>query len=67
MMNNKQIDEINNLLINHSDSLTAFYDEGIRYGLNRGCVVGAIGGTIGATIVYGIITLKSRIKKKEES
>ena len=40
-MNSKQIDELNKLLEDHSETLTAFYDEGIEYGMNKGCVMGA--------------------------
>lgn len=63
-MNSKQIEELNELLVEHSETLTAFYDEGIEYGMNKGCVLGAIGSVVGMTIAYGVIKVVSRCKKK---
>ena len=54
MMNNKQIDELNGLLEDHSETLTDFYDEGIRCGLNKGCAIGLIGAAVGMAFVYSI-------------
>jgi len=65
MMNNKQIDELNELLVDHGEALTAFYDEGIHYGMFKGATIGAIGSAIGVVIMYGIIKLKSRTKKNK--
>lgn len=63
-MNNKQIEELNELLVEHSETLTAFYDEGIEYGMNKGCVLGAIGSVLGMAIAYGVIKVVSHCKKK---
>ncbi|MBS4930311.1 MAG: hypothetical protein KH020_03100 [Clostridiales bacterium] len=65
MMNNKQIDELNGLLEDHSETLTDFYDEGIRCGLNKGCAIGLIGAAVGMAVVYSIKKIKER--KKTES
>ncbi len=64
-MNSKQIEELNELLVEHSETLTAFYDEGIEYGMNKGCLLGAIGSVVGMTIAYGVIKIVSHYKKKE--
>lgn len=65
-MNNKQIEELNELLVKHSETLTAFYDEGIEYGMNKGCVLGAIGSVVGMTIAYGVIKIVSHHKRNNE-
>ena len=41
--------EINVLLEDHADALTAFYDEGIKYGENKGMLKGIVCATIIAT------------------
>ena len=63
LMNSKQIDELNELLKDHGETLTAFYDEGINFGKKKGFIVGAIGSLIGLlTIIVGnrIISKRSR-------
>ncbi|MCM1090062.1 MAG: hypothetical protein NC413_04410 [Muribaculum sp.] len=65
-MNSKQIEELNELLVNHSETLTAFYDEGIQYGLNKGCILGAIGSVIGVAISCGVIKIVSHRKKRND-
>ncbi|QJU22542.1 hypothetical protein HLY09_25765 [Enterocloster bolteae] len=61
-MNNKQIEELNELLVEHSETLTAFFGEGIVCGMNRGCVLGAIGGVLGMAIAYGLIEVVSHCR-----
>jgi len=58
-MTNAQVDEINELLKNHSETLSAFYDEGIRYGLKlglrwmlEGIFIGFVLGTIADVVNY---------------
>ena len=65
-MNSKQIVELNKLLEDHSEILTAFYDEGIEYGMNKGCVMGAFGSVIGMVLAYGVIKFISHRKKNEK-
>lgn len=64
-MNSKQIEELNELLVEHSETLTAFYDEGIQYGLNKGRLLGAIGGAVGSAIACGVFAIVLHFKKKE--
>lgn len=64
-MNSKQIVELNELLVTHSETLTAFYDEGIKYGMNRGLVIGVIGNVVGIAIVRGVQKLYRAKRKKE--
>lgn len=63
-MNSKQIDELNKLLVDHSETLTAFCDEGIEYGMNWGFIFGAIGSAIGMSIAYGVVKIISNRKNK---
>lgn len=63
LMNNKQIDELNELLKDHGETLTAFYDEGIHMGKKKGFAAGVIGSLIGSlAIIVGtrIISKRSR-------
>lgn len=63
LMNSKQIDELNELLKDHGETLTAFYDEGIRIGKKNGFTIGFIGSLIGSlTVIVGnrIISKRSR-------
>ena len=62
-MTNKQIDELNKLLANHSDILTAFYDEGIHYGMKWGAVMVIAGATLAALGSCGIEVMKTRKRK----
>lgn len=67
-MTNEQIDELNELLVDHSETLTAFYDEGIRYGLKHGVVLVIAGVALSALVSCGVEVIKSRKNKvKEES
>lgn len=67
-MTNEQIDELNELLADHSEVLTAFYDEGIRYGLKHGAVLVIAGAALAALVSCGVEVIKSRKNKvKEES
>ena len=60
LMNSKQIDELNELLKDHGETLTAFYDEGINFGKKKGFIVGAIGSLIGSTVIIVASKLKNR-------
>lgn len=64
-MNSKQIDELNMLLKDHGEILTAFYDEGIRYGMLKGFSCGIIGGTIGISTALIIQKLVKHFKTKK--
>jgi len=61
-LTNAQIDEINMLLKDHGEALTAFYDEGMAYGA-RNAVIGMF---IGATIYLSIEVIRY-VKKHEKS
>ena len=68
-MTNEQIDRLNELLVNDSETLTALYDEGITYGMNKGATVGTIGSLIGVAITVsgfyiGKMVLSKHKKKK---
>ena len=63
----KRREELNGLLVDHRETLCAYWGEGVRSGLHKGYVIGAIGSTICFATVYGIIKLISRHKSKNES
>ena len=71
IMNNEQIDELNKLLVNHADCLTAFFDEGVSLGMKRGkelFVVGALVASlasVGTVIVTNILKTKKQNKEEE--
>lgn len=65
-MTNEQIDELNELLVDHSEVLTAFYDEGIRYGLKRGATLVIAGAALAALVSCGIEVIKTRRRKAKE-
>ena len=65
-MNSKQKRELRELLEDHSETLVAVYDEGINYGMRKGCVVGVFGSVIGMVLAYGVIKIVSHRKKNEE-
>lgn len=65
LMNSKQIDELNELLKDHGETLTAFYDEGIHIGKKKGLLIGLIGGLIGG--VTTIAASKVISKRSRES
>lgn len=57
-MTTEQVKELNDLLKDHAETLTAFYDEGIKYGMEymKGYINGYIKGSliIGASVGIGI-------------
>ena len=65
MTNNERIKEINELLVDHSEALTEFYDEGIEVGTLEGFVKGGLC-TLGITvaIVCGKVIYSVRKKAK---
>lgn len=65
-MTNEQIDELNELLVDHSETLTAFYDEGIRYGLKHGVVLVIAGAALAALVSCGVEVIKSRKNKVKD-
>lgn len=65
-MTHQQIEELNNLLVDHSECLTAFYDEGIDFGIKKGAGVIAVVALIGSLAVTGVIAVKKRLKPKKE-
>jgi hypothetical protein len=70
-MTNEQIDKLNELLVDHAETLTAFYDEGLGIGARKGAIGATIGIAITAGIIYSVKKLKSKMDKtktiKEES
>lgn len=71
IMTNNQIDELNELLKDHAETLTAFGDELLNYGMKRGSIAGCLGTYLGIGIslsaFYIAKKIKSRKSKKEES
>lgn len=65
MKNNDRIKEINELLVDHSEALTEFYDEGIEVGTREGFVKGGLY-TLGITaaIVCGKVIYSAWKKAK---
>ena len=66
-LTNEQINEINKLLENHGESLTAFYDEAIYYGKTKGILIGALVGVVVANVCWVVKTIKDYKKVEEES
>lgn len=54
MMNRNQIKEINELLVNNSDALTAFYDEAMDVGFLKGVAVATCGFVIAEVVHAGV-------------
>ena len=70
ILTNDQIDELNNLLVDHSETISAFYDEGITYGLRKGCLIGFVGcslGVLSAIVINKIVKYKKSQKLEIES
>jgi lipoprotein signal peptidase len=77
-MTHEQIEELNGLLVDHSETLTSFFNEGVAFGKRHGIVTGISIGAAMACIGYvtGVVinnkkTLKmiknTKIPHKEES
>lgn len=66
-MANEQIDEINELLKTHGDSLTAFYDEGIYHGTVKGIIIGALVGVIASNMCWVTKCIKDHKNQKRSS
>ena len=60
MKNNERIKEINELLVDHSEALTEFYDEGIEVGTREGfvkgglCTLGITAAIICGKVIYSV-------------
>ena len=60
MTNNERIKEINELLVDHSEALTEFYDEGIEVGIRKGfvkgglCTLGITATIICSKVIYSV-------------
>ena len=71
MMTNNQIDELNELLKDHAETITAFGDELLKKGMANGFISGCVGTYLGIGIGLSVIhianKIKSRKSKKEES
>lgn len=70
ILTNNQIDELNNLLVDHSETISAFYDEGITYGLRKGYLIGFVGcslGVLSAIVINKIVKHKKSQKSEIES
>ena len=67
ILTNDQIDELNNLLVDHFETISAFYDEGITYGLRKGCLIGFVGCSLGvmSAIVFDEIAKYKKSQKSE--
>ena len=59
-MNNNQINNLNDLLINHGETLTAFYDETIDVGIRKGLIIGSLTSLIFCSIgLFGVLKFNS--------
>ena len=67
IMTNNQIDELNELLKDHAETLTAFGDELLNYGMKKGSIAGCLGIGISLSAFYIAKKIKSKKSKKEES
>ena len=67
-MKSKNIDVINELLIDNASALTDFYDEALNCGRRQGMLCGTIITLVGTLVIYGFKKIKSEqiIKTKEE-
>ena len=69
-MTSNQINELNELLKDHTETLTAFGDEMLNYGMKRGSIAGCLGTYLGIGIAlsgfYIAKKIKSKKSKKEE-
>lgn len=60
MKNNERIKEINELLVDHSEALTEFYDEGIEVGTREGfvkgglCILGITVAIVCGKVIYSV-------------
>lgn len=67
IMTNEQINDVNELLKAHGDSLTAFYDEGIYHGKVKGIIIGALVGAVASNICWVVNLLKIANNLNDES
>lgn len=71
IMTNNQIDELNELLKDHAETLTAFGDELLNHGMKMGSIAGCLGSYLGIGITLSAFYIAKKIKskksKKEES
>ena len=58
-MTDEQIKEVNELLEDYGDSLTAFYDDALRQGRIEGIIAGCLVGTIAVNICWVIKSIKN--------
>ena len=63
---NERIEDINELLKTHGDSLTAFYEEGIYHGEVKGIIIGALVGVVMSSICWAVKTIKDHKKSEGE-
>ena len=64
-MTHEQIDEVNKLLRDHRESLTAFYDEALHQGRVDGIIAGVLVGAIAANICWVVKSIRNH-KNTEE-
>lgn len=65
IMTNEQIEELNELLVDHGDTLTAFYDEGRAEILSKCCVGALIAVPVVLAIDRGVSYISKRIKSRK--
>ena len=64
-MTNNQINELNELLKDHAETLTAFGDELLNYGMKRGSIAGCLGTYLGIGISLSAFYIAKKIKSKK--
>lgn len=69
-MTNTQIDEINRLLTDHREALTAFWDEAFYYGMRSGykwVLLWRCGAAIAVGVGETVIRIRNKRKNEKES
>ena len=63
IMTNNQIDELNELLKDHAETLTAFGDELLNHGMKMGSIAGCLGSYLGIGITLSAFYIAKKIKE----
>ena len=71
IMTNNQYDELNELLKDHAEAISAFGNDILNYGMMKGSIAGCLGSYLGIGITLSAFYIAKKIKskksKKEES
>lgn len=64
-MTNNQINELNELLKDHAEALTALADEMLNSGMKKGVIAGSLGTYLGIGISLSAFYIAKKIKSKK--